>query len=65
VLELGQGAADITPKIGAIMDGFAARPGPARRILDRLSVRALCFRSNGGGFHCWLRLDRPCGGPAP
>lgn len=56
MLELGVGSADITPPIGAIMDGFGARPGPADRVLDPLSVRALCF-DNGARRFTILAFD--------
>jgi hypothetical protein len=39
----GVGEQDITPPLGVAMTGYAGRPGPADRVLDRLAVRALAL----------------------
>lgn len=44
----GFGWFDITPPTGVTLTGYAGRPGPADRVLDRLHVRALAI-SDGEG----------------
>ncbi len=63
VFRAGFGRADVTPKLGCRLVGYANRPSGATGVHDRLSARALVLEDQGGRWaiisceFCYLNAD--------